>query len=193
MLDLIPPDRYDAVITNAGGCGSHLRHYALLLEHDASYREAARQWDRKVRDVHEYLIETGIRPPQAAPFDSPVTIAYHDSCHLAHGQRIVREPRALLRLIPGVSVVDLPEAGWCCGSAGIYNITQPEQSAALLDRKVRNVLGTGASIVAAANPGCHLQIARGLRAAGAGPEVFHPVSLLARAYRRESGWRSKAS
>ncbi len=193
MLDLIPPDPYDAIVTNAGGCGSHLRHYAGLLDDDAAYREAAQQWDRKVRDVHEYLIEIGARPPQAPPFDSPAVIAYHDSCHLAHGQRIVREPRALLRLIPLISLVDLPEASWCCGSAGIYNITQPEQSAALLDRKVRNIVGTGASIVAAANPGCHLQIARGLRAAGACAEVVHPVSLLARAYRRESGWRSKAS
>lgn len=193
MLDLIPPDRYDAIITNAGGCGSHLRRYTALLGNDVHYRETARQWDRTVRDVHEYLIAIGVRPPQAAPFDSPAAITYHDSCHLAHGQRIVREPRALLRLIPGVSLVDLPEAGWCCGSAGIYNITQPEQSAALLERKVRNIAETGAAIVAAANPGCHLQIARGLRAAGARAEVFHPVSLLARAYRRERGWRSKAS
>ncbi len=192
MLDLIPPDRYDAIVTNAGGCGSHLRHYAGLLDDDAAYREAAQQWDRKVRDVHEYLIEIGARPPQAAPFDPPGVIAYHDSCHLAHGQRIFREPRALMRLIPGISLVDLPEASWCCGSAGIYNITQPEQSAALLDRKVRNIVATGASIVAAANPGCQLQIARGLRAAGADAEVVHPVSLLARAYRRESSWRSKA-
>lgn len=207
MLDLIPPDRYDAIITNAGGCGSHLRHYAGLLDDDASYREAAQQWDRKVRDIHEHLIEIGARPPEAAPFVSPAAIAYHDSCHLAHGQRIVREPRALLRLIPGISLVDLPEASWCCGSAGIYNITQPEQSAALLDRKVRNIVGTGAQIVAAANPGCQLQIARGLQAAEAGAGVgkdggarththtlvLHPVSLLARAYRREPGWRSKAS
>jgi glycolate oxidase iron-sulfur subunit len=193
MLDLIPPERYDAIISNAGGCGSHLRHYAALLNDDPHYRHAAAQWDRKVRDVHEYLIETGARPPQAPPFDSPVAITYHDSCHLAHGQRIVREPRALLRLIPGISIIDLPEASWCCGSAGIYNITQPEQSAALLDRKVRNIDATGADIVAAANPGCQLQIARGLRAAGARADVLHPVSLLARAYRREPGWRSKAS
>jgi glycolate oxidase iron-sulfur subunit len=192
MLDLIAADPYDAIITNAGGCGTHLRHYSALLRDDAAYRARAEEWDRNIRDVHEYLVEIGARPPTVAPFDSPAAITYHDSCHLAHGQRIVREPRALLRLVPGIALVDLPEASWCCGSAGIYNITQPEQSAALLDRKVRNIAGTAAQIVAAANPGCQLQISRGLRAAGARTGVLHPVSLLARAYRREPGWRSKA-
>ena len=187
MLDLIQPDRYDAIITNAGGCGSHLRHYGPLLADDERYAGAARAWDHKVHDIHEWLIAIGCRVPEAAPFDSPIAVTYHDSCHLAHGQKVVREPRALLRSIPGVSLVELDEATWCCGSAGVYNITQPAQSAALLERKIRNVLATGASVVAAANPGCQLQIARGLRDAGARVEILHPVTLLARAYRNRSG------
>ncbi len=186
MLDLIHPDRYDAIITNAGGCGSHLRHYGTLLAEDYRYSAAARQWDTKLRDVNEWLTMIGCRAAAAAPFDLPVVVTYHDSCHLAHGQRIVNQPRAILSLIPGVTLVPLAESSWCCGSAGIYNITQPEQSAALLTRKIDNILATGASVVASANPGCHLQIARGLREADAPIHVMHTVSLLARAYRREA-------
>jgi glycolate oxidase iron-sulfur subunit len=185
MIDLFPPDRYDAIISNAGGCGSHLRRYAPLLRDDARYRERAALWDRKVRDIQEWLIEIGCRVPQAAPFSEPTSVTYHESCHLVHGQKISREPRALLRLLPGVSLVELPESAWCCGSAGIYAITQPEQAERLLGRKTANIVGTGASWVTTANPGCHLQIARGLDAASGGIHVAHPVSLLARAYRRE--------
>lgn len=185
-IDLFPPDRYDAIITNAGGCGSHLRHYGTLLAGDPRYADAARVWDRKVRDIHEWLVEIGCRAPDASPFDRSVTITYHESCHLAHGQKITREPRALLRLLPGVTFVELPESAWCCGSAGIYALTQPEQAEALLDRKVGHILSTGAGIVAMGNPGCHLQVARGLAAAGSSVHVMHPVSLLARAYRRSA-------
>jgi len=185
MIDLFPPDRYDAIITNAGGCGSHLRRYAPLLHDDPAYRERAALWDRKVRDIQEWLIEIGCRIPEAPPFAEPTSVTYHESCHLVHGQKISREPRALLGLLPGVSLVELPESTWCCGSAGIYAITQPEQAERLLGRKTANIVATGASWVATANPGCHLQIARGLDVAGAGIHVVHPVSLLARAYRRE--------
>jgi len=185
LIDLLPPDRYDAIITNAGGCGSHLRHYGSLLHDDPQYREAAKLWDTKVRDIQEWLIAIGIRPPLASPFEAPTTVTYHDSCHLAHGQKVVQQPRAVLRLLPEVSLVELPESTWCCGSAGIYNITQPAQSAALLDRKVSRVQSTGASVVATANPGCQLQMARGLATAGTPIPVLHPISLLARAYRRE--------
>jgi glycolate dehydrogenase iron-sulfur subunit len=187
MLDVFPPDRYDAIITNAGGCGSHLRRYASLLDTDPIYRERAVVWDRKVRDVQEWLIEIGCRPPRTSPFTEVTTVTYHESCHLVHGQKISREPRALLRLLPGVSLVELPESSWCCGSAGVYAITQPEQAERLLGRKTANIVGTGASFVATANPGCHLQIARGVKAAGTHIQVAHPVSLLARAYRREQG------
>jgi glycolate oxidase iron-sulfur subunit len=186
MIDLFPPDRYDAIISNAGGCGSHLRRYAPLLADDAGYRERAQLWDRKLRDIQEWLVEIACRPPAAAPFAEATTVTYHESCHLVHGQKISRQPRALLRLLPGVRLVELPESSWCCGSAGVYAITQPEQADLLLGRKAANIVSTGAAWLATANPGCHLQIARGLDAAGAQVQVAHPVSLLARAYRREN-------
>jgi glycolate oxidase iron-sulfur subunit len=185
MIALFPPDRYDAIITNAGGCGSHLRHYGHLLEDDLRYSDAARTWDTKLKDVHEWLTQIGCRAPSAAPFEEAVTLTYHDSCHLAHGQKVSGQPRALLRLLPGVSFVELAESTWCCGSAGVYAITQPAQADALLQRKVGHLEATGATLVATANPGCHLQIARGLRDADRSMDVAHPVSLLARAYRRE--------
>ena len=185
MIDLFPPDRYDAIITNAGGCGSHLRHYGHLLESDARYRDAARTWDRKLKDVHEWLVEIGCRVPLASPFDNTTTVTYHDSCHLVHGQKVSGQPRALLRLLPDVSLVELTESTWCCGSAGVYAITQPAQADALLQRKVGHLRDARAAVVATANPGCHLQIVRGLGDAGLGMQVVHPVSLLARAYRRE--------
>ncbi|HXW06483.1 MAG TPA: (Fe-S)-binding protein [Vicinamibacterales bacterium] len=186
LIDLLPPDRYDAIVSNAGGCGSHLRRYGPLLADDPEYAARARLWDSKLRDVQEWLIGVGCRTPDAAPFEAPVTVTYHDSCHLAHGQKVVREPRALLGLVPGLSLVDLPESAWCCGSAGVYAITQPAQAEALLERKVQNIGRTGAAIVATANPGCQLQIARGLRERAAHLDVMHPVSLLARAYGREA-------
>ena len=186
MIDLLPPERYDAIITNAGGCGSHLRHYGPLLSDDQAYASKARQWDAKVRDVHEWLVAIGYRPADASPFDGTTVVTYHDSCHLAHGQRVVSEPRAILRSLKGLTLVELPESNWCCGSAGIYNITQPEQSDKLLERKVRHISETGASIVATANPGCHLQIVRGLQRGGTQVEVRAPMSLLACAYRNEA-------
>jgi glycolate oxidase iron-sulfur subunit len=185
MIDQFPPDQYDAIITNAGGCGSHLRHYTGLLADDARYAERARLWDSKVKDVHEWLVQIGCRAPLASPFDAPTSVTYHESCHLAHGQKITREPRALLRLIPGVQLVELPESTWCCGSAGVYAITQPDQAEKLLARKTAHIVSTRATVCATGNPGCHLQVARGLAAAGAAVDVAHPISLLARAYRRE--------
>jgi len=186
LIDLLPPANYDAILTNAGGCGSHLRHYGWLLADDPAYAGRAGVWDTKLRDIHEWLAEIGCRPPAAPPFAVPTRLTYHDSCHLTHGQKVTLQPRALLRLLPGVECRELPESNWCCGSAGIYNITQPEQSDALLRRKIDHIVATGATVVATANPGCHLQVARGLAAAGKPVEVLHPVSLLARAYRNES-------
>lgn len=185
MIDMLPPEHFDAIISNAGGCGSHLRHYAPLLEDDPAYSKRALLWDSKIRDIHEWLLESGMRPPKAQPFDAPVTVAYHDSCHLAHGQKVTRQPRELLERIPGIKLQELPEASWCCGSAGVYNITQPDQSADLLNRKVANIQKTGVQYLAQSNPGCHLQIARGLATSGSKTQVTQPVTLLALAYRRE--------
>src|SRR6187401_307892 len=191
LIDLVPPDTYDAIITNAGGCGSHLRHYSDLLGDDPQYRDAARTWDAKLRDVHEWLVEIGSRATGAAPFDRAISLTYHDSCHLVHGQGVSAQPRALLRQLPGVTVVELTESTWCCGSAGVYALTQPEQAGALLRRKVGHIDATGAQLVATANPGCHLQIARGLGDAGLRIDVAHPISLLATAYRREGDGQAR--
>lgn len=113
-------------------------------------------------------------------------VTYHESCHLCHGQKVRHQPRGILDAIPGLRRLDLPESDWCCGSAGIYNITQPAQAAKLAERKVAHIRSTGAPIVATANPGCHLQLENGLRTPGSPVEVKHPISLLAEAYRKEA-------
>ena len=183
MIDLFPPSEFDAIISNAGGCGNHLRHYGQLLAQDPTYITRAKLWDTKLKDIHEWLIQIGCRAPRAGM--TPLTVTYHDSCHLTHGQKVTSQPRELLRLIPGIKLVELPEANWCCGSAGIYNVTQPEQSELLLNRKIDHILRTGAEVLATSNPGCHLQIARGLQAAGSNIQMLQPVTLLARAYKSE--------
>ena len=182
QIDQFPPDHFDAIITNAGGCGSHLKHYHKLLAEDPVYRERAALWDRKVKDIHEWLIEIGVRrPPNNVPEQ---VVTYHESCHLAHGQKITAQPRQLLCLIPNLRLVELPESTWCCGSAGIYNIVQPEMAGRLLDRKLNHIAGTGARIVANGNPGCLLQLINGAKQRRMPLRVVHPVSLLAEAYRQ---------
>jgi glycolate oxidase iron-sulfur subunit len=181
LIDLLPPEDFDAIISNAGGCGSHLRHYGHLLENDPAYSERAKLWDTKLKDIHEFLSETGFRRPTAAPFPEDTLVTYHDSCHLTHGQKVTLQPRFIIDLIPGLTRVELPEANWCCGSAGVYSITQPEQSQLLLDRKVKHILSTNATILLTANPGCHLQIQSALPHL----KILHPVTLLAQAYAKE--------
>ncbi len=181
QIDAFDLEAVDAIITNAGGCGSHLKSYGHLLHDDPIYAARARRWDSKVRDIHEWLVQIGIRPPEHDAGLAEVT--YHESCHLCHGQKICSQPRQVLQAIPGLKLTELPESNWCCGSAGIYNITQPEQSAKLLERKLGHVRATGVKVVATANPGCHLQLAAGLGAEG---EVTQPVTLLARAYRGDA-------
>jgi glycolate oxidase iron-sulfur subunit len=178
-------DRLDAIITNAAGCGSHLKHYDRLLAEDPEYAERARLWSDRVHDVHEWLAKIGIRSPGVAALPVAQKVTYHEACHLCHGQRISQPPRELLSKVPGVTLVELPEATWCCGSAGIYNITQPEMSGKLLERKLGYIQKTGADVVAAANPGCCVQLEAGVNQAGLPVKVAHPVSLLAQAYRAE--------
>jgi glycolate dehydrogenase iron-sulfur subunit len=183
QIEQFPPDQFDAIISNAGGCGSHLKHYHKLLADDAAYRERAALWDRKVKDIHEWLMEIGVQPPtNHAPAQA---VTYHESCHLAHGQKITAQPRQLLNLIPNLKLVELPESTWCCGSAGIYNIVQPEMANQLLERKLRHIQSTGAAIVANGNSGCLLQLINGMKQKGLKVRVVHPVTLLAEAYRRD--------
>lgn len=180
-------DALDAIITNAAGCGSHLKHYDDLLADDPRYAPRAKVWSAKLRDIHEWLGECGTRNAECRIGAARVT--YHEACHLCHGQKISRQPREVLHAIPGLELVELPESTWCCGSAGIYNITQPEMSAKLLARKLDNIAKTGASVVASANPGCSVQLEAGIRASGGQVEVVHPITLLARAYRCSGGRR----
>ena len=175
-------EQLDAIISNAGGCGSHLKNYAHLLRDDPVFARRAVLWSHKLKDIHEWLAAIGIRRPAVSPRGERVT--YHESCHLCHGQKITQPPRELLRAILGVDFVELPESNWCCGSAGIYNITQPEMSKKLLDRKLGHLHSTGATIVASANPGCSVQLEAGLQQTGSPVRVAHPISLLAEAYRR---------
>ena len=182
LIDLLPPENFDAIISNAGGCGSHLRHYGHLLENDPAYASRAKLWDTKLKDIHEFLTEINLRPPTAQPFPEPTKVTYHDSCHLTHGQKVTLQPRHIIALIPGLERIELPEANWCCGSAGVYSITQPDQSQLLLDRKAKHIQSTGATILLTANPGCHLQIQSALP----NLKILHPVSLLAQAYANET-------
>jgi glycolate oxidase iron-sulfur subunit len=161
----------DVVVANAAGCGSALKEYGHWLGDPA-----AAEFSGRVRDVSEVLAdaELPLRP-------LPATVAYHDACHLAHGQRVRAEPRRLLARIPGLRLVELPESDLCCGSAGLYNLVEPDVGSALGRRKAERVAASGARIVATGNPGCIMQIARHCRDLGAPVEVTHPVSLLARA------------
>jgi glycolate oxidase iron-sulfur subunit len=179
-------ENLDAIITNAAGCGSHLKHYDVLLADDPQYAQRAQTWSRRVKDIHEWLLEIGlVAPPDGSA--EPMTVTYHEACHLCHGQKITQQPRAVLQRIPGVKLVELPESTWCCGSAGIYNITQPEMSHQLLRRKLANIVKTGVKTVATANPGCSVQLEAGARETGESWEIVHPVTLLARAYRQGGG------
>ena len=175
-------EQVDAIISNAGGCGSHLKNYAHLLHDDPAFAGRAAMWSRKLKDINEWLVEIGLKRPACAA--QPERVTYHESCHLCHGQKISRPPRELLRAIPGLELLELPESNWCCGSAGIYNITQPEMAQKLLDRKLANLQRTGATVVASANPGCSVQLEAGLRQTGRQIRVVHPVSLLAEAFRK---------
>lgn len=161
----------DVVVVNAAGCGSAMKEYGHWMPD-----ETARRFSERVRDISEVLVdcELPLRPLRE-------TVTYHDACHLAHGQRVRAEPRELLRRIPGLTLVDLPDADLCCGSAGIYNLLEPEMAGELGRGKAARVRETGARVVAAGNPGCLMQIAQHCRAQGLPVEVVHPVTLLARA------------
>jgi glycolate oxidase iron-sulfur subunit len=161
----------DWVVANAAGCGAAMRDYAHLLPGEP----AAATLAARVRDVSELLAEHV--PGPRRPLD--LTVTYHDPCHLAHGQRVREAPRALLRAIPGLRLVDLLDSDLCCGSAGVYNLMEPEIASQLLDRKLDRIAATGAEVVATGNPGCILQIRQGLAARGLAIRVHHPVELLA--------------
>lgn len=167
----------DFVIVDAAGCGAQLKGYGALLADDEAWRDRAAAFAAKVRDVNEYLAE--VAGERLGRLDLRAT--YQDPCHLAHAQGIRRQPRDLLSRVDGLELIELADADVCCGSAGSYNLTQPEYSDRLLSRKVDAILATGTRAVVSANPGCMLQIEAGLRARGSQLPVLHVVEVLDRA------------
>ena len=169
----------ETMVSNAAGCGAFLEEYGELLRDDPEWAERAAAFSARVVDVTEHLVAEGLRRP-LRPFGIRVT--YDDPCHLIHGQRVARAPRLVLAAIPDLDVMPLAESTWCCGSAGIYNLTHPKAADRLSRRKIDRIVETGAEMVVTGNPGCMVQIAAGLRAIGSPVRVVHPVSLLRAAY-----------
>ncbi|HEY7356777.1 MAG TPA: heterodisulfide reductase-related iron-sulfur binding cluster, partial [Ktedonobacterales bacterium] len=169
----------DAILVNAAGCGATLKEYGHLLRDDPEFASRASAFSAKVKDVTEFLgdlEQRGVLNQQMRPLK--LTVTYQEACHLAHAQRVTQQPRCLLRAIPGLRLVEMDESALCCGSAGIYNLTQPEMSQRLLARKMRHALATQADVIVSTNPGCMLQLQAGVRAAGAPMRVMHLVDLL---------------
>jgi glycolate oxidase iron-sulfur subunit len=162
------------IVVNAAGCGAQLKAYGELLAGDAAWRGRAREFSARVRDASQAV------PPTAVASRAPhaIRVVYQDACHLAHGQRIRREPRALLAAVPNVTIVPIVDAERCCGSAGIYNVTHPEVAGELQRQKVAAILAARPDVVVSANPGCILQVAAGLRAAGSDVPVVHLMRFL---------------
>ncbi|HXG46833.1 MAG TPA: heterodisulfide reductase-related iron-sulfur binding cluster [Methylomirabilota bacterium] len=174
------PCEFDAIITNAAGCGSTLKEYGLLLENDPDFADRARTFSARVKDLSEWLVATGADVAFNVTGADAGLVTFHDACHLAHAQRVTRAPRELARRVAGQRWVELPESDVCCGSAGSYNLTEPEMAARLQRRKIANILKTGATTVVTTNPGCMLQIQAGLKKAGAAAvRVVHLADFLA--------------
>ncbi|HKA90769.1 MAG TPA: heterodisulfide reductase-related iron-sulfur binding cluster [Haliangiales bacterium] len=165
----------DAVVVNSAGCGSSMKEWGRLLAGDADWAERARAMAAKVRDVNEYLAAL---EPVATRHPIKVKVAYHDACHLANAQRVRAQPRALLAAIPGLELGEIAEGDQCCGSAGIYNLVEPESARQVGERKVDNVLAAAPELLVAANPGCTLQIQMLLRERGKSLPVAHPIEVL---------------
>jgi glycolate oxidase iron-sulfur subunit len=166
----------DRVVVNAAGCGSAMKDYGELFADDPAWRDRAHAFSAKVRDVSQVLVELG--PPRAERRPLRARVVYHDACHLAHGQGVRAEPRQLLQAIPGVELLTPPESEICCGSAGIYNLVQPEAAAELGERKAKHIATLAPDLIATGNPGCTLQIAAAGRRLGHEWPILHPVQLI---------------
>jgi glycolate oxidase iron-sulfur subunit len=178
-IDAVPLAEFDAVITNAAGCGSTLKEYGELLEADPEYVAKARAFSAKMRDITEFLASIDLREMGAVN----TTVTYQDSCHLAHGQKVRSAPRKLLAAVPGLDFREMPGADLCCGSAGIYNVVENKMSSQILARKMEAVHSTGAAIIATANPGCLLQLQAGVRQYRTRQRVMHVVEILDLGYK----------
>ena len=175
FIDAFDGTEIDTLVINAAGCGSTLKEYGHLLRDDPAYAAKAAALAAKCKDISEVLAEL---KPRALRHPIPLTVAYHDACHLQHAQGVSAEPRRGLATIPGLKVRDIPESGLCCGSAGIYNLMEPATAQELGERKVGHLLTTGADAVVSSNPGCLLQLESGLRTAGREMRTMHLVELL---------------
>jgi glycolate oxidase iron-sulfur subunit len=186
-IDAVTGGGFDAIITNAAGCGYTLKEYDELLEHDPEYAERARAFKALMKDVTEFLASIRLNREMGSVV---ATVTYQDSCHLAHGQKVRNAPRQLLQAIPGLQFREMPLSDICCGSAGIYNVLHTDLSMDILESKMGNVNLAKAQIVATANPGCMLQLEAGVRRWGHGERVVHVIELLDEAYRK-SGQEEK--
>jgi len=171
-------DDFDAVITNAAGCGSTLKEYEELFGASTEDHAKAHAFRKKMRDVTEFLADLGLSAPLAS---LPLRVTYQDSCHLLHGQKIREAPRKLMRAIPGVELVEMAMADYCCGSAGSYNVTETRTSLDILAEKMKHARATNAPVIVTANPGCLLQMRAGAKIHSTGQEVVHVIELLDRA------------
>jgi glycolate oxidase iron-sulfur subunit len=175
LIDAFEKASVDTIVINAAGCGSAMKRYGHLLRNDPAYAGRAAAFSAKCKDISEVLAGLEPRAPRGAV---PLKAAYHDACHLQHAQGVRAQPRRLLQAIPGLEVREIAESEICCGSAGIYNLLEPEAATELRDRKVRNILKTDAEAIVSSNPGCLLQIATGLEAAGRPLRIMHFVEVL---------------
>lgn len=178
MIDTFAESGVDFIIINAAGCGHTLKEYGHILADDPNYREKAKAFADKVKDAQEFLAQVGLTAPLSPITDNELTMVYQDACHLLHGQKISIQPRQLLKQIPGVKLREPIDAALCCGSAGVYNMLQPEVAEELGQQKVTNLLNTGARLIASANPGCSLQINKHLQIQGKEIPLMHPIELL---------------
>jgi glycolate oxidase iron-sulfur subunit len=179
-IDTLLKGDYDAILTNAAGCGSTLKEYHDLLEDDPAYADKAHTFVSKMKDVTEFLASIDLNPDMKAV---PYSITYQDSCHLAHGQKVRSAPRMLLRAVPGLTFKEMPMSDLCCGSAGIYNVVQNDMAMALLEKKMKYVNTVDPDVIVTANPGCMLQLRAGAKIHGKGQPVKHVVEVLDEAYR----------
>src|SRR5579864_8056085 len=180
MIDAFDLTQVDAIAINAAGCGSNMKDYAILLQEDRKYAERAREFSAKCFDISEILARL---EPRATRHPLPLKVAYHDACHLQHAQNVRVQPRAVLKSIPGLEIVEVAEAALCCGSAGIYNLVRPEPAQELGKRKVRNLLASSPDVVTSGNPGCLLQLRSEMTLSGKQVPVLHTVELLDAAIR----------
>ena len=177
LIDAFDKIDVDTIVINAAGCGSAMKRYGHLLRHDPAYAERAKAFAAKCRDISEVLVDLEPRAPRGRV---DARVAYHDACHLQHAQGVRVQPRTLLQGIPGVEVQEVAESEICCGSAGIYNMLEPEAAMQLRDRKVANIMRTEPDAIVSSNPGCLLQIATGFDKAGRHVPVMHLIELLDR-------------